>query len=64
MLHQAHAYSVPSDDLRSVPTTNETFASLTLAEVEEASGELHRRVAIALRLIGEQRADELGDAAS
>ena len=61
MLHQAHAYSVPSDDLRSVPTTNETFASLTLAEVEEASGELHRRVAIALRLIGEQRADELGE---
>lgn len=43
------------------PTTNDTFASLTLAEVEEASGELHRRVAIALRSIGERRADERGE---
>ena len=30
---------------------------LTLAEIEEAAGELHRRVAAALRTIGEQRAD-------
>ncbi|HJM90034.1 MAG TPA: hypothetical protein QF624_10510 [Dehalococcoidia bacterium] len=41
--------------------TNDAFASLTLAEVEEASGELHRRVAIALRSIGERRADERGE---
>jgi len=33
------------------------FASLTLPETEEAGGELHRRIAVALRRIGEQRAD-------
>lgn len=34
------------------------FDALTLPEIEEASGELHRRIAIALRHIGEPRADE------
>ncbi|MFA7249647.1 MAG: hypothetical protein WC273_08445 [Dehalococcoidia bacterium] len=34
------------------------FDSLSLAELEEASGELHRRIAVALRYIGEPRADE------
>lgn len=37
------------------------FASLTLTEVEEVSGELHRRIGVALRAIGEQRADERGE---
>ncbi|MGE3856899.1 MAG: hypothetical protein AB7G21_08065 [Dehalococcoidia bacterium] len=34
------------------------FDTLTLEELEEASGELHRRIGIALRHIGEPRADE------
>jgi len=34
------------------------FDTLSLEELEEASGELHRRVGIALRHIGEPRADE------
>lgn len=34
------------------------FDTLSLAEVEEASGELHRHIGIALRYIGEPRADE------
>ena len=35
-----------------------SFESLTLAETEEASGELYRRIAVALRRIGERRADD------
>ena len=34
------------------------FDTLSLVELEEASGELHRRIGIALRSIGEPRADE------
>jgi hypothetical protein len=34
------------------------FDTLSLEELEEASGELHRRIGIALRYIGEPRADE------
>ena len=34
------------------------FDTLSLVELEEASGELHRRIGIALRYIGEPRADE------
>ena len=34
------------------------FDSLSLTELEEASGELHRRIAVTLRYIGEPRADE------
>ena len=41
------------------PRTNEdAFDSLSLPAIEEASGELHRRVAVALRRIGERRADD------
>ncbi|MEE8337627.1 MAG: hypothetical protein V3R95_06170 [Dehalococcoidia bacterium] len=40
---------------------DDAFASLTLAEVEEVSGELHRRIGVALRTIGERRADERGE---
>ena len=34
------------------------FEILSLEELEEASGELHRRIGIALRYVGEPRADE------
>ncbi len=34
------------------------FDTLSLAELEESSGELHRRIGVALRHIGEARADE------
>ena len=34
-----------------------TFDALSLAELEEAMGELQRRIAVALRTLGEQRAD-------
>lgn len=33
------------------------LAHLSLAEIEETGGELHRRIGAALRLIGEERAD-------
>lgn len=52
----------PDDVLAS--DAQDTFGAaldaLTLAEVEEAAGELHRRVAAALRDIGERRADKGG----
>ena len=35
--------------------------SLSLEELEETAGELHRRVAVALRRLGERRADQAGD---
>lgn len=38
--------------------SDDAFASLSLAEVEEVSGELHRRIGVALRTIGERRADQ------
>jgi len=34
------------------------FDALSLTELEEASGELHRRIGVTLRYIGEPRADE------
>lgn len=37
------------------------FDDLPLETVEEASGELHRRIAMAIRHIGEERADETDD---
>lgn len=40
-------------------TANSPFQSMSLDSLEEASGELHRRAATALRRIGELRADEL-----
>ena len=36
----------------------DVFDTLSLVELEEASGELHRRIGIALRYFGEPRADE------
>lgn len=40
--------------------TLEAIDALPLDAVEEACGELHRRIAAALRMIGEQQADEGG----
>ncbi len=45
------------DRVRGSLTGEQDFESLTLPETEEAGGELHRRIAVALRRIGEQRAD-------
>jgi len=45
---------LPSDS----PTSVTPFDSLPLPEIEEAAGELHRRVSVALRSIGEARADQ------
>lgn len=45
------------------PSENDPQAALdalSLAEVEEVAGELHRRIGVALRMMGEQRADQLG----
>jgi hypothetical protein len=39
-------------------TSDDPFDALNLEELEEASGELHRRIAVALRRVGELRADE------
>ena len=36
----------------------QSLRTLSLAEIEEASAELHRRIAVALRRVGERRADE------
>ncbi|MEE8421272.1 MAG: hypothetical protein V3S31_00680, partial [Dehalococcoidia bacterium] len=52
---------VPPATAEEGPTTDDRFATLSLAEVEEASGELHRRIAVALRRIGEQGADQRGE---
>lgn len=43
-----------------MPTHDAAFEALTLAEIEESAGELHRRVAAALRAVGEERADAPG----
>ena len=43
-----------------MPTHDAAFEALTLAEIEESAGELHRRVASALRAVGEERADAPG----
>lgn len=40
-----------------MPANDPALDALTLAEIEEAAGELHRRIAAALRGIGELRAD-------
>ncbi len=40
-----------------VSPPHDSLDALTLAEIEEAAGELHRRIAAALRAIGELRAD-------
>ena len=48
----------PARHAESLPV--ETLDALTLAEIEEAAGELHRRIAAALRAIGELRADTPG----
>lgn len=40
-------------------TQDDALQSLALPELEEASGELHRRIAVALRRIGERRADDI-----
>lgn len=69
MFAQPHRLSVQetttADDAPQ-PATQDTFGAaldgLTFAEVEETAGELHRRVAAALREIGERRADRGGRA--
>ena len=43
-----------------VSQRDDRLDALTLAEIEEAAGELHRRIAAALRAIGELRADTPG----
>lgn len=40
-----------------MPANDPALDTLTLAEIEEAAGELHRRIAASLRAIGEPRAD-------
>lgn len=40
-----------------MPAHDPALDALTLAEIEEAAGELHRRIAASLRAIGEPRAD-------
>ncbi len=40
-----------------VSPPEDSLDALTLAEIEEVAGELHRRIAAALRAIGEPRAD-------
>ena len=40
-----------------MPAHDPALDALTLAEIEEAAGELHRRIATSLRSIGEPRAD-------
>ena len=45
-----------------MPEHDAAFEALTLAEIEESAGELHRRVAAALRAVGEERADAPGPA--
>lgn len=40
-----------------MPLNDPALDALTLAEIEEAAGELHRRIAASLRAIGEPRAD-------
>ena len=40
-----------------MPPNDLALDALTLAEIEEAAGELHRRIAASLRAIGEPRAD-------
>jgi len=40
-------------------TANSPFDSMSLDSLEEVSGELHRRAGVALRRIGDLRADEL-----
>lgn len=51
MRHQPDTAANRSDAARA-------FDDLPLETLEEASGELHRRIAVALRHIGEERADE------
>ena len=40
-----------------VSPRDDSLDALTLGEIEEAAGELHRRIAAALRAVGEPRAD-------
>src|SRR5207247_1180581 len=44
----------------SAPAAVDALDALSLAEVEETAGELHRRIGVALRLMGERRADRTG----
>jgi len=39
--------------------SSSTFEAMSLPEIEEVSGELHRRLGVALRTIGELKADQL-----
>lgn len=39
--------------------SSSTFEAMSLQEIEEVSGELHRRAGVALRRIGELKADQL-----
>lgn len=42
-------------------TATSRFDTLAIEELEEAGGELHRRIAVALRRLGERRAEVTGD---
>ncbi len=64
--HRSSLQECITADDGSAAATRDTFGAaldgLTLTEVEEAAGELHRRIAAALRDIGERRADRGGRA--
>ncbi|MDP6606002.1 MAG: hypothetical protein QF664_07090 [Dehalococcoidia bacterium] len=60
MVSQSHRAGAPPRPAEEGPISTDAFATLTLTEVEEAAGELHRRIAVALRRIGEQGADQRG----
>lgn len=65
MSAEAHSFSVQESITRDDAFNAEVdiasaLDSLTLVEVEEAAGELHRRIGAALRDIGERRADRGG----
>lgn len=58
--HQTPGGVSPHQTPGRVSPREDSLDALTLAEIEEASGELHRRIAAALRAIGELRADTPG----
>ncbi|MCY4455951.1 MAG: hypothetical protein OXC56_06525 [Chloroflexi bacterium] len=51
----------PHEDSSGVSPREDSLEALALDEIEEAAGELHRRIATALRAIGEPRADSPDD---
>ncbi len=57
--HHAHAAreTATPEDFGPSASPDALLAQLSFDEIEETSGELHRRIGTALRLIGEERAD-------